>query len=37
MMWLNGALMCYMRCEMVWKCDQDIVFSGKEIPCWDCY
>ena len=18
---------------MIWKCDQDIVFSGKEIPC----
>jgi len=36
MMWLNGALMCYTRYGMVWKCDQDIVFSGKEILCWDC-
>ena len=36
MMWLNGALMCYMRYGRVWKCDQDIVFSGKEILCGDC-
>jgi len=35
MMWLNDALMCYMRYGMMWKCDQDIVFSGKEILCSD--
>jgi len=37
MMWLNGALMCYMRYGMVWKYDQDIIFLGKEILCWDCW
>ena len=36
-MWLNGVLMCLMKYAIGWKCDQDIVFSGKEIPCWDCY
>jgi len=36
MMWLNGGvLMCYMMYVMRWKCDQNIVFLGKEIPCWD--
>ena len=36
-MWLNGVLMCYMKYGVMWKCDQDIIFSRKEILCRDCY
>jgi len=37
MLWLNGVLMCEMKCVMMWKYDQNIEFSGKEKLCWDCY
>jgi len=32
---IECILMCYMRYGMMWKCDQDIVFSRKKISCWD--
>jgi len=28
-MWLNGVLMCYVKYEIMWKCDQHIVLLRK--------